>query len=537
MPFCTQCGARLENGAKYCTSCGAKQPEPSATVYVPPTEERPAEPRTYSYTPPASAGAGQPGGYTYDPTIYSANDGAANKARGKKGGTVVFLILAALVVIAALIFIFLSVKGGTSVSDDSVLGLYSAQKAESSGFSISIESMWKDGFTIELKEKGKAEINVDGQKGSAKWTLDGNAFSIKGSGIDCAGTLSNGVLTLENVMGTEITLYFSKDGTLIPSAEWEAPHPVPGTDPVPDSEPAPGTTEADGELPGLYTAVKAEAYGVEIEISAMWEKGFSIELKENGNCDLSVNGNSAPGKWTQNGTDISVEIPGLKMDGTFSDGVLTFEDLYGMGVTLFFVKDGAVLPAAEADQAPPLQAETDLTWWDGNWYGWWTACDGGGEFEDVYGSAWDACAAISAFSDGTGKITVWDQDGRTVVDGTVSFAEGMTPNGSMSASDVLFLNTKLDDDRWTADPGDPDCGAFPQLFCITGRYTDPENAENWFEYQIYLRPWGTRWEDVRDGDTSGMVYPDDMLPLNYTNWYLPLIEADQAMPGGFEGLE
>ena len=231
MPFCTQCGARLENGAKYCTSCGAKQPEPSATVYVPPTEERPAEPRTYSYTPPASAGAGQPGGYTYDPTIYSANDGAANKARGKKGGTVVFLILAALVVIAALIFIFLSVKGGTSVSDDSVLGLYSAQKAESSGFSISIESMWKDGFTIELKEKGKAEINVDGQKGSAKWTLDGNAFSIKGSGIDCAGTLSNGVLTLENVMGTEITLYFSKDGALIPSAEWEAPHPVPGTDP------------------------------------------------------------------------------------------------------------------------------------------------------------------------------------------------------------------------------------------------------------------------------------------------------------------
>ena len=149
MPFCIECGARLENGAKYCTSCGAKQPEPSATVYVPPTEERPAEPRTYSYTPPASAGAGQPGGYTYDPTIYSANDGAANKARGKKGGTVIFLILAALVVIAALIFIFSSVKGGTSVSDDSVLGLYSAQKAESSGFSISIESMWKDGFTID----------------------------------------------------------------------------------------------------------------------------------------------------------------------------------------------------------------------------------------------------------------------------------------------------------------------------------------------------------------------------------------------------
>ena len=57
MPFCVQCGAKLEDGAKFCTVCGVKQPEAASPVYVPPTEEKPAEPQGYSYTPPASAGA------------------------------------------------------------------------------------------------------------------------------------------------------------------------------------------------------------------------------------------------------------------------------------------------------------------------------------------------------------------------------------------------------------------------------------------------------------------------------------------------
>ena len=30
MPFCVQCGAQLEDGAKFCTVCGAKQPEAAA---------------------------------------------------------------------------------------------------------------------------------------------------------------------------------------------------------------------------------------------------------------------------------------------------------------------------------------------------------------------------------------------------------------------------------------------------------------------------------------------------------------------------
>lgn len=40
---------------------------------------------------------------------------------------------------------------------------------------------------------------------------------------------------------------------------------------------------------------------------------------------------------------------------------------------------------------------------------------------------------------------------------------------------------------------------------------------------MYLRPWGTEWEDVRNGDTSGCIY-GDMMPVRYDDWYAPLLE-------------
>ena len=207
MPFCVQCGTKLEDGARYCTSCGAKQPELTGTVYTPPTVERPAEPRSSSYTPSASSGAGQQNSYSYDPTIYGGRDGGGSGAPKKNRGAIIFIALAALVVIGAIIYIFSSLKGGkTTVSDDPVLGLYTAQKAEVSGISISIDTMWEKGFTIELRDKGKASLKVDGKTGSAKWTLDGEKFTVKGSGVDCSGTLKNGTLVLEDVMGSGVTL-------------------------------------------------------------------------------------------------------------------------------------------------------------------------------------------------------------------------------------------------------------------------------------------------------------------------------------------
>lgn len=171
MAFCVQCGAKLEEGAKFCTNCGARQPEPQ----TPPLEQE--TPRV----DPVGAGGAAPQqprnpAYNYDPTIYTPGPQTQKK---KGGGKILFIVLAALVVLGAVLFLVLG-RGGTAAPDvdDAVLGLYVAQKAEMNGINIKISDMWDDGFTIELKNKGKAEIVVDGEKGSAKWTLDGSAFTV-----------------------------------------------------------------------------------------------------------------------------------------------------------------------------------------------------------------------------------------------------------------------------------------------------------------------------------------------------------------------
>ena len=64
----------------------------------------------------------------------------------------------------------------------------------------------------------------------------------------------------------------------------------------------------------------------------------------------------------------------------------------------------------------------------------------------------------------------------------------------------------------------------PLRFWVPTRCAPPpcgyENGEDAFYYEIYLRPWGTYWDDV-DADSQ---------PDTYNDWYLPMIEAGKAMP-------
>jgi hypothetical protein len=528
MPFCVQCGAKLEDGAKYCGECGAKQPDAAAPVNVPPTQEKPAVPQGYTYTPPAS-GAGQQSSYNYDPAIQSG----PNKPKKKNGGAIVFIILAALVVIGVVAYLVAG-RGGKTKADDPVLGLYTARKAEVSGTTIGIETMWKNGFSIELKSNGKAALNVDGEKGSAKWTLDGESFTVKGSGVDCSGTLVDGTITLDNVMDSGVTIYLTKDGAALPAAS--------AAEPASSGEPA--QSGASKDIVGHFDAVKGRTQGMDIEVSSMWEKGFFIDFLDDGTCSMNVNGIEGSGSWSQNGETVSVNIPGFNMDGSYRDGVLLFEDVYGLGVDLYFTKDGAALPAAFAaapssggEPAPTDEPSSVESWWAGDWYGWWVVVEAGGSYKDegYLDRGWDACARIDLYDDGTGYIEIWDQDGDDVAWADVKFVDGGSEKGCMMSSSGSFYNHGITQGEWAVDPTDSACGGFDDLICIQGRYEQPSNANNWIRYQIYLRPWGTRWEDIETGDISGMPY-DDMMPFNYDSWYLPLIEAGKPMPESFEGL-
>lgn len=522
MPFCTECGARLEEGAKFCTECGARQPEltPSAPV----SEQQPS----YSAQQPTQ---GSPRPSSYDPSIYSAPVPEKTK---KGGGKIVFIILAVLAVLAAVFYVISGKLGGSEKADDALLGVYQATRAELGSIEMNISDMWEKGFSIELKDKGRCEVNVDGNKGSAKWELDGEDITIKGSGLDCSGTLSNGILVLEDVMGTGVKLSFTKEGVVLPVQT-----PVETTAPAPAQTPEPAPASGEEALLGTYYAVKGEAFGVEVPIESMWEKGFSIELQQAGRASVQVNEASADASWSVEADRITVSIPGLELSGTIEDDDLIIEDVYGTGVTLYFSKNPSQLAVSEPSPTAEPQAVTgDYSSWSGDYYGWWVAYDAGGTYDEYVSHAWDVCGTITVNGD-SGRITLWDEDMDvdTISETDVRFAEGLTDKGSMTNVNGNFFNYKLDEGDWIVDPGDSACGGFDDLIAIHGTYYASTGSQDWIEYYIFLRPWGMRWDDIAGGDTSGMIYPGDMLPVNYYDWYLPLIEAGQGMPAGFEGLD
>lgn len=90
--------------------------------------------------------------------------------------------------------------------DDPNLGLYTAKYGSMMGVSLEVGDVFGEGFTIELKEKNKCEVFVDGDKASGKWSLDGEKFSFDAGGIECEGTLKDGVILLTDVMGSGIEL-------------------------------------------------------------------------------------------------------------------------------------------------------------------------------------------------------------------------------------------------------------------------------------------------------------------------------------------
>lgn len=112
-----------------------------------------------------------------------------------------------LAVLALIGILFFATRGGGKANDPN-LGVYKAATVEMYGMQLNADDIYQNGFTIELKSNGVCEINSDGQKGRGKWTLDGDVITIDDNHSVITGTLSDGVLTLENMldMGLNMTM-------------------------------------------------------------------------------------------------------------------------------------------------------------------------------------------------------------------------------------------------------------------------------------------------------------------------------------------
>ena len=101
-----------------------------------------------------------------------------------------------LMLAALLLLSFAGCSSGDDENDPN-LGVYTAKTAEYRGLTVEVNQFFEQGFSIELKSGGKCKLTADGESASGKWTLEGTKVHVNGGGIDCDGTLENGVIRLD----------------------------------------------------------------------------------------------------------------------------------------------------------------------------------------------------------------------------------------------------------------------------------------------------------------------------------------------------
>lgn len=479
----------------------APAPEP---VAVP---ARPEPVRAPEPTPmPAAQPAVESGSYT-PPVAAAEKPPKAPRAKsgGKKLPKPVIIGVAVVAVLVLLVTIF---GGGGGDKNDPNLGLYSGVSSTYEGMELGAEGEW-----IELKAGGKATLMLMGDEYSVKWKLDGEDLTVTQAGDDYYGTLKNGVLVLD--LGGIVYTYEKEGAVVVPPVETEPQ--APATEPT--------AVSAAGYWTLKYSEGNEEMEMDEDTVAMLKEMGIVmyVDLKEDGTGIFMLD-DVMPITWS-NGKFVADD--GSEASYTLESGELIV-DIEGT-IMHFVPGEGSAPTVTESETQEPENEFDDpiLNFWEGDWYGWWVVWSGDGTYDSLEDSAWDAYAHIDVNDDYTGTVTLWEVDSSredpiAVVD--VSFRTGISEYGCMVSESGWFMDCEVSHADWNLDVGASMVRMFDKMIAIDSYYYEPENDDNSFNYVFILRPWGMDWEDVRGVDAEGTYY-SDMMPIEYENWYLPLIES------------
>ena len=149
-----------------------------------------------------------------------------------------------------------------------------------------------------------------------------------------------------------------------------------------------------------------------------------------------------------------------------------------------------------------------------------TGCSG--KYEDLNGDWWDICGNIEIGDDYIGTVTLWDEfftKSDPMVIASVSLSDdGISEHGTLMSEGGYFDYMSLEYGDWIVDTG---LDEFEGMIHIGGYYEDEEGT---YYYDIYMCPWGFSWENLGE----------EFMPYYYYEWYLPLIEAGEAMPDSID---
>ncbi len=443
-----------------------------------------------------------------------------------------------LIMTALLLLSVFGCTGGDAADlNDPNLGKYEAISIRSGDFTMDAAEAFEEGFWIELQPNGKCKLFADGASASGKWTLDGTAFTVEGGGLDCTGTLENGVIDLAYDEEMRITLVNAAYQAPAAPAASTGTDGASFTEPKTDAANAPAKTEpsAAASAPAAidpnadlsyrfvsYTVTDSEGHGTTIGAADAGDLAdTSLVLRADGTAALVLAGGDPIDLfWAEDGklTIGSVEYPVDFATFTRASDTEIDIDLYGV---FYHMQLDSVAPAASAAAPQPTEAPAATTvspadWWNGKWYGWLTFYEGYGSYADWEDMILDSVVEID-YNAGTFKLWGYQQDDdEPLIDATVEFVEGTTPVGAMVSTGGISLMADLSYGDWVVDPGDSSVVTFDHMIEIIDMYHETE--ADGYVCLLYLRPWGMLWDDVPGNSTEDMPYID-MMPNHY-DWYL-----------------
>ena len=350
----------------------AAAPAPGAPLYAsnPPQSTPPDAPNAVPPPPP--------GGTVGNPYGGVAPGGKAPRPRPPM--TPKRMILLAIPVVFLLMIVFTMIRGsmrtGKPDPKDANQGTWKIARAAVSGSSMEVDSAFGSGFTIDLNNKGKCVVTVDGTKSYGTWTLSGDTLQLDCGGLTCSGTLKNDLLTLNDVHGQGVTLYFAKSGSL-------AQTPTDSGD-MTQTDTDVGIYVLESSSDSEYTLSKEELALVDmddfyIELRAdgtgeTYMEDFVTFQWKDGNFYALTDPNTPAMSYTREGDLLTIEFDGLTMVFKRSDTKPEI-DLSALGGTEEPTDgDGWIDSTGGTDGIDPPYSYDDGNTYDDlgntNWYGW-----------------------------------------------------------------------------------------------------------------------------------------------------------------------
>ena len=235
-----------------------------------------------------------------------------------------------------------------------------------------VEDAFGSGFLMDLNDKGKCVVTVDGTKSYGKWTLNGGAFQLDCGGLNCTGTLQDEILTLNDVQGQGVTLYFVKSGSTMQQ-------------PMDGDNMTQGTTAGSDTDVGIYvleSASDSEYTLSKEELALVDMEDFYIELRADGTGETYME-DFVTFQWKDGNFYALTDPDTPAMTYTREGDLLTIEF---DGMTMVFKRsdtkpeiDPALLDGGDDEYDGTDEPDPPYTYDDGNtyadlgntnWYGW-----------------------------------------------------------------------------------------------------------------------------------------------------------------------